>query len=322
VFCCQINKRKEVKLRKYFQPLQTQQGLSNLIEVQLKSYQWLFQEGIGELLQEISPVEDFTGKLFSLEFAGYSLDAPKYDEKTAKEKNLTFKAPLRCQIKLTNKLSKKVKTAEVFLGDYPLMTERGTFIINGVERVVVSQIVRSFGVLFVSEDTGGRRLFGAKVIPNRGAWLEFETNSRDVISVKVDRKRRIPITTFLRALGKFDDEQLKKLFKDVDTDKDHQFLASTLARDPAKTYEEALVEVYKRIRPGDLVTPDTAEQFIQNLFFNAKRYDLGRVGRYKLNQRLNLNIPNTGKNRVLRLEDIIETIKEVINLNNTPDDHL
>lgn len=313
-----IIKAREAKLRTNFRPLKTNNTLSNLIEVQLKSYHWLFEEGIGELLNEISPVEDFTGKLFSLEFTDYSLDKPKYDEKTARSKNLTYKAPLRCQIKLTNKLTKKVKTAEVFLGDYPLMTERGTFIINGVERVVVSQIVRSFGVLFAAEELSGRKLFGAKIIPNRGAWLEFETNSRDVISVKVDRKRRIPITTFLRAVGKFDDEQIKKLFKDVDTNHDHPFIESTLARDPAKTYEEAVVEVYKRIRPGDLVTPETAETFIQNIFFNAKRYDLGRVGRYKINQRLEMDIPNTAKNRVLRVEDIIETIKEVIRLNNTP----
>lgn len=287
-----------------------------MIEVQLKSYNWLFDEGIKELLNEVSPVDDFTGKLFSLEFGKYSLDKPKYDEKTAKSKNLSYKAPLRCGIKLTNKLTNKVKTAEVFLGDFPLMTERGTFVINGVERVVVSQIVRSFGVLFASDDLGGRKLFGAKIIPNRGAWLEFETNSRDVISVKVDRKRRIPITTFLRAIGNYDDAAIKKLFKSVDTDKDHQFIEATLARDPAKTREEAAVEVYKRIRPGDLVTPETAEAFIQNIFFNAKRYDLGRVGRYKINQRLEMDIPNTTKNRVLRPEDIIETIKEVIRLNN------
>ncbi len=309
---------REAKLRKYFRPLETSTALSNLIEVQLKSYHWLFEEGIGELLNEISPVSDFTGKLFELEFGAYTLDRPKYDEKTAKDKNLTFKAPLRCQIKLTNKLTKKVKTAEVFLGDYPLMTERGTFIINGVERVVVSQIIRSFGVLFVAEEISGRRLFGAKIIPNRGAWLEFETNSRDVMSVKVDRKRRIPVTTFLRALGKYDDKQIRNFFKDVDTNPDHQYIESTLARDPAKTFEEAIVEVYKRIRPGDLVTPETAETFVQNVFFNAKRYDLGRVGRYKINQRLEMNVPNTAKNRVLRVEDIIETIKEVIKLNNTP----
>ncbi|MEK9167470.1 MAG: DNA-directed RNA polymerase subunit beta, partial [Patescibacteria group bacterium] len=285
----------------------------------MKSYGWLFDEGIGELLNEISPVEDFTGKLFSLEFGKYSLDPAKYDEKTAKDKNLSFKAPLRCQIKLTNKLTNKTKTGEVFLGDFPLMTERGTFIINGVERVVVSQIVRSFGVLFTSEQIGGRNLFGAKVIPNRGAWLEFETNSRNVISVKVDRKRRIPITTLLRALAHMENKQIVALFKDVDTNKDAQYIESTLARDPATTYEEALVEVYKRIRPGDLVTPETAKSYIDTIFFNPKRYDLGRVGRYKINQRLEMNVPNTAKNRVLRLEDVIETIKEIIRLNNTPD---
>ncbi|HUD21046.1 MAG TPA: DNA-directed RNA polymerase subunit beta [Candidatus Saccharimonadales bacterium] len=305
-------------MRKYFRPLDINTTLSNLIEVQLKSYHWLFDEGIGELLNEISPVEDFSGKLFTLEFGKYSLDKPKYDEATAKEKNLTFKSPLRCEIKLINKLSKKVKTAEVFLGDYPLMTDRGTFIINGVERVVVSQIVRSFGALFVSEEISGRRLFGAKIIPNRGAWLEFETNSRDVLNVKVDRKRRIPITTFLRALGKLEDKKILELFKSVDTNKDHSYIASTLARDPAKTYEDAVIEVYKRIRPGDLATVETAETFLQNIFFNNKRYDLGRVGRYKMNQRLGMNIPNTVKNRVLRIEDIVETVKEIIILNNTP----
>ncbi len=301
-----------------FRPLEAQGGLSNLIEVQLKSYGWLFDEGIGELLGEISPVEDFTGKLFSLEFGKYSLDPAKYDEKTAKDKNLSFKAPLRCQIKLTNKLTNKTKTGEVFLGDFPLMTDRGTFIINGVERVVVSQIVRSFGVLFTSETISGRNLFGAKVIPNRGTWLEFETNSRNVISVKVDRKRRIPITTLLRALANINDKQIVALFKAVDNNKDAQYIESTLARDPATTYEEALIEVYKRIRPGDLVTSETAKSYIETIFFNPKRYDLGRVGRYKINQRLELNVANTAKNRVLRFEDIVEIIIEIIRLNNSP----
>ena len=307
--------------RKYFRPIEEINKLakSNLIEVQLKSYQWLFEEGIRELLDEISPVEDYTGKVFSIEFGKYSLDHAKYDEKTAKSKNLTFKAPLRCEVILTNKITKKKSNGEVFLGDFPLMTERGTFIINGVERVVVSQIVRSTGVLFGLTELSGRRLFGAKIIPNRGAWLEFETNSRDVISVKVDRKRRIPVTTFLRAIAKYDHEKIKDIFKDTDTNKDHHFIDSTLARDPADTYEEALVEVYKRIRPGDLVTPDTANNFIQNIFFNVKRYDLGRVGRYKINQRLDMKTPVTQANRVLRIDDIVEVIKEVIRLNNDPD---
>lgn len=278
----------------------------------------MFEEGIRELLDEISPIEDFSGKLFSLEFGKYTLEKPKYDEKTANEKNLTFKAPLRCEVKLTNKLTNKTKTADVFLGDFPLMTDRGTFIINGVERVVVSQIVRSFGVLFIADELSGKSLFGAKIIPNRGAWLEFETNSRGIISVKIDRKRRIPVTTFLRALGKYEKTEILNMFKDVDNNSEHQFIASTMEKDPAESYEDAVVEVYKRIRPGDLVTVESAEAFLQNLFFNAKRYDLGRVGRYKLNQRLGLNTPNTAKNRVLKPEDIIAVIKEVIRLNNTP----
>lgn len=305
-------------MRKSFRELKYSGGLSNLIELQLRSYSWLFEEGIGELLDEISPVEDYTGKLFSLEFGKYALEEPKYTERLAREKNLTYKAPLRCQVKLTNKLTNKSASGEVFLGDFPLMTDRGTFIINGVERVVVSQIVRSFGVLFGSDEIGTRRLFGAKIIPNRGAWLEFETNSRDQISVKVDRKRRIPITTFLKALGGYDDKKILDLFKDVDTNSEHKYIETTLSRDPAASYEEAMVEVYKRIRPGDLVTPETAEQFIQSIFFNQKRYDLGRVGRYKINQRLGLSVPITTKNRVLRIEDIIETVKEIIRLNNQP----
>lgn len=313
------NNLREAKLRKYFRPLETVGGFSNLIEVQLKSYRWLFDEGIAELLDEISPVEDFTGRVFRLELGPYALDKPKYNERTAKEKNLTYKAPLRAQIKLHNKLTDKSTAAEVFLGDFPLMTDRGTFIINGVERVVVSQIVRSFGVLFVTETISGRKLFGAKIIPNRGAWLEFDTNSRDVISVKVDRKRRIPVTTFLRALGKLEDKKIKDLFREVDKNPDHKYIESTLARDPSSNYEEAVVEVYKRIRPGDLVTIESAEQFINTIFYSPKRYDLGRVGRYKMNQRLEMNVPNTAKNRVLRIEDIIEVVREVIRLNNTPE---
>jgi len=308
-----------VKLRKYFQPHKVNEEISDLIEVQLKSYQWLFDEGIAELVAEISPVEDFTGRLFSLELGKYVLEKPKFDENQAKEKNLTYKAPLKCQVKLTNKLNKQVKSAEVFLGDFPLMTDRGTFVINGVERVVVSQIVRSFGVLFGTEESSGRSLFTAKIIPNRGAWLEFDTNTRDVISVKVDRKRRIPVTTFLRALGNLDEKKIRDLFKTVDNNPDHKFIDSTLARDPASTYEEAVVEVYKRIRPGDLVTVESAEQFVKSIFTNSKRYDLGRVGRYKLNQRLDLSTPNTKTNRVLRLDDVVAVVKEIITLNNSTD---
>ncbi|MFA7253572.1 MAG: DNA-directed RNA polymerase subunit beta [Patescibacteria group bacterium] len=294
------------------------EDLPNLIEIQTKSYEWFFKEGLRDLLDEISPVEDFTGELFSLTFGDYYLDKPRIDEKTAREKNLTYKAPLRVKVSLLNKQTKEIKEGEVFLGDFPIMTNCGTFIINGVERCVVSQIVRSYGVLFTAEKINGRSYFGAKVIPNRGAWLELESNAKGVISIKVDRKRRIPITTFLRALGLDTDEKIKAAFADVDTNDDLKYIDVTIDKDPAKSYEEGLVETYKRIRPGDLATPESAKSFIEMMLFNSKRYDLGRVGRYKLNQRLGVNIPNTPENRVFRLDDLISIVKEIIRLNNTP----
>ncbi len=294
------------------------EALPNLIEAQTKSYEWFFQEGLRELLDEITPVEDFTGELYSLTFGEYYLEKPRIDEKTAREKNLTYKAPLRCKVSLLNKKTNEIKEGEVFLGDFPLMTPCGTFIINGVERCVVSQIVRSFGVLFTAEKINGKNYFGAKVIPSRGAWLEIETNSKGVITVKVDRRRRIPITTFLRALGYKDDSEIKALFANVDDDEDVNYIQATLDKDPAGSYEEGLVETYKRIRPGDLATPESAKAFIEMMFFNSKRYDLGRVGRYKLNQRLDLKVPNTNENRIFRKEDLIEIIREIIRLNNTP----
>ncbi len=293
--------------------------IPNLIEVQIASYKWLFEEGIKELLYEISPIEDFTGKLYSLEFGDYYLDEPKYDEITARNKNLSYKAPLKCHVTLTFKETGRKKEAEVFLGEFPLMTDRGTFIINGIERVVVSQIVRSYGVLFVeSEAASENTLFGAKIIPHRGAWLEFETSSKDVISVKVDRERKMPVTTFLKAIGFKDDKEIIDTFKDVDDDMDHKYIETTLSKDQTKSTDEALVEVYKKIRPGDLVTPETAKIFIDNLFFNFKRYDLGKVGRYKINRRLGSDFDPTPKNRVLKLQDIIGVIKEIIRLNNDP----
>jgi len=297
---------------------ETWETLPNLIEIQTKSYEWFFAEGFKELMDEISPIEDFTGELYELTFSDYFLEEPKIDEKTAKEKNLTYKAPLRVKVSLLNKKTKEIKEGEVFLGDFPVMTSCGSFIINGVERVVVSQIVRSYGVLFTAEEINGKNYFGAKIIPSRGAWLEIETNSRGIISVKVDRKRRIPITTFLRALGIGDDSEIKAKFSDVDDGEEVKFIETTLEKDPAKNYDEGLVETYKRIRPGDLANAESAKMFIESMFFNLKRYDLGRVGRYKINQRLNIQVENTPENRVLRKDDLINIIKEIIRLNNTP----
>lgn len=292
--------------------------LPNLIDIQKSSYDWLFKEGIRELLDEISPVDDFTNEAMTLEFGDYELGQPKVDEATAKNKNLTYKAPLMCDVVLSNKITNKKKASRVFLGDFPVMTDRGTFIVNGIERVVVSQIVRSYGVIFVSEDVAGKKFFGAKLIPNRGAWLEFETSNKGIISVKVDRKRKIPVTTFLKALGVTSNEKIKELFSSVDDDIDLKFIDQTLAKDPAKDQQSALVEVYKRIRPGDLATPEAAKVFLDALFFNPKRYDLGRVGRYKANRRLNLNVKDNIEGRILRLEDLVEIIKEIIRLNNDP----
>ncbi len=292
--------------------------LPNLVNIQLSSYAWFFKEGFRELLDEISPIEDFTGDNYSLSFADYYLEKPKVDEITAREKNLTYKASVRVKATLLNKKTEEIKEGEIFFGDFPLMTARGTFIINGVERVVVSQIVRSYGTLLTNNKVNGKSCFGAKIIPSRGAWLEIETNSKNVITVKIDRKRRIPITTLLRALGVANDDEIKSLFADVDVDDENQYIESTLAKDPAKNHEEGLVETYKRIRPGDLATPESAKIFIETMFFNPKRYDLGRVGRYKMNMRLNLDVENIPENRVFRKEDLIEIIKEIIRLNNTP----
>ncbi len=290
--------------------------LPDLIEIQKSSYNWLFAEGIRELLNEISPVDDFTGKNLSLEFGKYSLEEPKIDEETARQKNLTYKAPLKCRVTLKNLQTNKSKDADVFLGDFPLMTPRGTFIINGVERVVVTQIVRSYGVIFVAEEGQGRKLFGAKIIPSRGAWLEFETSPRNIISVKIDRKRKIPITTFLRAMGLSTDADFKKAFGDIDDHPDYKYIQSTLERDPAKTVDEALIEVYKRIRPGDLATADSARAFLHAMLWSPKRYDLGKVGRYRINQRLEMQVPED--QRILRLEDVIAVVREIIRLNNDP----
>lgn len=305
-----------IKRKRFFKE-KFQVSLPNLLEIQLKSYEWFFKEGIKELLDEISPVSDFTGKTLELEFTRHCLEEPKCDEQVAKDKNLTYKAPLRCHVILKNKISGKKKESDVFLGDFPLMTKRGTFIINGIERVVVSQIIRSYGVLFVADEIEGRKLFGAKVIPSRGAWLEFETSNRDAIYVKIDRKRKIPITCFLKALG-MSEAEIVEAFKDVNDNPDHNFVQSTFERDTTKDRDQALVEVYKRIRPGDLATAETAKSFLEALFYNPKRYDIGKVGRYKLNQRLGLDVPNTKANRILRLEDVIEVIHEIIRLNNDP----
>jgi DNA-directed RNA polymerase subunit beta len=289
--------------------------LPNLIDIQTESYNWFVREGLTELFTEVSPVQDFTGKKFDLYFKDHFFEEPKLTEAQAKEKNQSYEASLRANIELVIKETGEVRTQEIFLGDFPIMTERGTFIINGVERVVVSQLVRSPGVFFTRSDSGLNEYFGAKIIPSRGAWLEIETAINGVMTVKIDRKRKLPVTTLLRAFGFGTDDELKQLFAHVDTG-DVKFIDETIAKDSSSTTAEALMEVYRRIRPGDLATVENSKSLIDSMFFDFKRYDFSKVGRYKLNKRLGLDVVNTPENRVLRREDIIAIIAETIRMSN------
>ncbi|HEV8601476.1 MAG TPA: DNA-directed RNA polymerase subunit beta [Patescibacteria group bacterium] len=300
--------------RKFFTPFNEVLEMPNLIEIQLESYKWFLEKGLKELFAEINPLKDFTAKNFELQFGDYFLDKPKYDEKTAKERNTTFEAPLYVSAKLSNKVTNKTKTQDVYIGDFPLMTPRGTFVINGVERVVVSQLVKSPGVFFTGEMARGRNWYGAKIIPNRGAWLEVETDINGVISVKIDRKRRIPVTALMRVFKFGSDEEILQAFADIDTNPDMRYIQNTLEKDPSKNSDEGFKEVYKRIRPGDLATVDNARSLIEAMFFHADRYDLSEVGRYKLNQRLSIE---GREDRILTKEDLRDIIREVIRLNNS-----
>jgi len=297
--------------------------MPDLIEVQKDSYDWFLKTGLIELFEEVSPIRDFIGRDLELYFGRYYLDEPKFDEVTSKAKNLSYEAPLRVMVKLTNKKTEKAVEQEVYLGDFPLMTDRGTFIINGIERAVVSQLIRSAGIFFTSEFYGERRYYGAKIIPNRGSWLEFETDINNVIWVKIDRKRKIAATALLRAFGNSNEEEILELFKETDTHPEISYIKSTLAKDVTANESEGLIEVYKRIRPGDLATVDNAKSLIYAMFFNFDRYDFGKVGRYKINQRFKHDLPITKENRVLRVDDLVEVMREIIRLNisqKEPDD--
>src|SRR5437660_2737375 len=305
--------------------------MPGLIQIQLDSFEWFKKEGLRELFDEISPIEDFTGKNLSLEFIvpPEPFGKPKYSEDECRDRDATYAAPLNVRARLINKETGEIIEKDIFMGDFPLMTKEGTFIINGAERVVVSQLVRSPGVYFtVDEDaTTGRRLFAAKLIPDRGAWLEFETSNKNLLTVKIDRKRKLPVTTLLRALASLAKEQwygeqldlttdqgLLDAFLDVDTDPNVRYIQVTLDRDPIKREDEALLELYKKIRPGDPATIDNARSLVRNMFFNARRYDLGSVGRYTLNRKLDLSIPQ-GR-RTLTLDDLVSIIRRLIQLNN------
>ena len=326
----------------------------NLIQSQLQSYQWLKTEGLQEVYLEVSPISDYTGKKYELHFLDHFFRDPKYSPAECKDREITFAVPLYVKTRLVMKETGEIKEQEIFMGDIPMMTDNGTFIINGAERVVVSQLVRSPGVYFVYEKNlaSDRNLCFGKLIPSRGAWLEFETSAKDILSVKVDRKRKVSATSFLRALGVASDEELLDLFKDVDTDENHKYIVSTLERDPvfdekdthfrqddlhaiwewlrpdqeydatlAKRMAVAQIEFYRRLRPGEPPSLENARTLIKSLFFDPRRYDLGRVGRYKLNRRLGQT--DNADLRVLTLGDMISVIRTMIKVNRgegRPDD--
>ena len=302
--------------RVYFTSGDNALPLPNLIAHQKDSWRWFVEKGLSEIFSEINPIDDYTGQKLSLKFGKYYFGEPKNTDQFAKENNLTFEAPLHATVELTNKTTGVVEEQEIYLGEYPWMTDRGTFVINGTERVVVSQLIRSAGVFFTAETVAGRNYYGAKIIPGRGAWMEFETASNGTIYVKIDRRRKIPATTLLRALGYPKTSEIKELFADIDTG-DVKYIDETLDKDTSRGANEALIEVYRRLRPGDLATVDNARQMIERMFFDFKRFDYSRVGRYKLNQRLGLDVANTAENRTLQMSDLVAILREVIRLNNT-----
>jgi DNA-directed RNA polymerase subunit beta len=311
--------------------------IPNLIELQLTSFKWFVEKGLRELFDEISPIRDFTQKVMELRFLDYEFGDPKFSEEECRSSDRTFVRPLHVNVELLIKETGEIQRQRVYMGDYPWMTDQGTFIINGAERVVVSQLVRSPGVYYssVEDPASGRTLYWAKVIPNRGAWLEFETSNKDLLSVKVDRKRKIAATTLLRAIGYESNDEIAGLFSAVDTSPEHQYVASTLDKDLTKTVSEALIEVYKKLRPGDPPTGENARQLVDSLFFNFRRYDLGRVGRYKFGkqlrptaERMGIELPRVEEataeyGRTITREDIAAIVGRLIELNNglgKPDD--
>ncbi|MDP3974253.1 MAG: DNA-directed RNA polymerase subunit beta [Candidatus Daviesbacteria bacterium] len=289
----------------------------NLIQLQIDSYSWFLKTGIREVLNEISPVEDFTGKNWLLELGDFSFGKSKYTPELAKEKGVTFDAPLKIEAILTNKQTGQRFKQEVFLGDIPQMTDKGTFIINGVERVIINQLVRSPGVFFsaIEDPITGKRLYSAEIRPYRGSWLEFSVSRTGVLTAKIDRRRKFAATTFFRAIGFSETEEIVKLFSDVDTG-ETKLIDVTLTKDPTETSEEALIEIFRKMRPGDPIVLDNAKALLEGMFFNSRRYNLTKVGRFKINKRLGLNLPNEADNWILTKDDIVAAVKYLIRLTN------
>ncbi len=308
------NKRPQKYFSKYKKPLSP---FPNLLETQITSFDWLIREGIKEVFKEFSPITDYSGKKFELEFSSFTLTEPKYDEHYAKENKLSYEAQIKVRVKLINKIMGGVaKEQEVFMSDIPMMTPHGTFIVNGVERVIVPQLARSFGIFFTENESKGQIFFGAKAIPARGVWIEMETEADGVIYVRIDKKRKFPVTSLLRVLGLATDEQILKAFS-----KNENALAAikiSLAKDPAKSLHDAYLEIYKRLRDGDMATPDNAKEHIDGLF-SAERYDLSPVGRFRFNKRFEKSMDEVeASRRSLNTDDMVTVIEHIVHLNSTP----
>ncbi|OGY16342.1 MAG: DNA-directed RNA polymerase subunit beta [Candidatus Chisholmbacteria bacterium RIFCSPHIGHO2_01_FULL_49_18] len=312
-------KKKDTQTRQYWGIEERQLPQLDLLAVQRESYEWFTTEGIRDSLRVISPIEDFTGKNWKLEFGNHNFGEPKHTPEQAKAKGITYEMPLKVEAKLTNLQTGQTSEQEVFFGDIPKMTQTGTFIINGIERAVVSQLVRSPGVFFSGEvdPSTGRMLYKAELRPLRGSWLEFQVTRNDIITVKIDRHRKFPVTVLLRGIETLTDENIMEYFGDIDKDPVHLYVQSTLDKDSTKTREEAIIEIYEKMRPGEPAVFENAQQYLHQLFFDSRRYDLAKVGRYKLNKRLGIKVPNDNTNFVLKKEDIIATIRYLIGLQNS-----
>ena len=314
-----------VTQRKYFTPEHKVLDLPDLVGHLKRSWQRLIENDLIEVFHEVSPVEDYTGEKLSLSFNSYRFGEPKISDKQALSDNASYEAPLYVTVELVNRQTGEIKESELYLGDYPWMTDRGTFIVNGSERVIVSQLVRSNGVYFDAEPFGEKKLYGARIMPSRGAWFQFETDHNGVIWVKIDRRRKVTATTLLRALGYSTNTAIADLFKTVNTG-EVDYIKATIEKDTTRTTNEALTEVFRRLRPGDLATIDNARQMIERMFFDFKRFDIGKVGRYHMNRSLAgikeiLGMPteldDSQANRTLQLDDLVAIIANIIRLNNT-----
>jgi len=292
--------------------------LPNLISVQVDSYEWLKNVGLQEILDELGEIEDNSGRGWIIKLSQPKIDKENISEADALRNGRTYDAPWYVTATLEDPIRKQKKEQVIYMGDIPLMTPRGTFIINGVERVVINQLIRSEGVLFTGENSPitGEFLAGAKILPRSGVWLEIETSRTGIISVRIDRKRKITVSTLLRVFGLETDDQIRQAFAEVETNPEMNYIDSTLSKDPASSYDEAALEIYRKMRPGEPLVLENAKALVDAMFFNKRRYSLGPVGRFKLNQVLGLNFPNDPKHRLLQLEDLVKIISRIIQLNN------